>query len=76
MGLDGNKTLISLKVAANDINSVGAEYLKNVIGTTKISQIDISKNPLGNAGIKKIASIINFCKAPITHLNISACKFT
>ncbi len=54
-----NQTLLKLNIALNDINANGIEYLYETLPITKIKELNLSRNPLKNPGIKKIGEMFN-----------------
>ena len=54
-GLKDNKTILYLNLSKNDISSAGIEHFSLVLCYTGIQELDISLNPLGNAGVKFFA---------------------
>ena len=74
-GLQHNESLIELSLHSSDINSHGATLLKTTLPKTNIQYLNLSKNPLGNAGIEKIAFLLTANRMKIRELNVSDCKF-
>ena len=54
-----NQTLLKLNIALNDINSGGIDHLYETLSLTKIRDLNVSRNPLKNAGIKKIGDMLS-----------------
>lgn len=59
-GMAGNNTLVSLKIAQNDIqgNSQCVAYFKSLVIQSKLLELDISENPLGNNCMEDFAQIL------------------
>jgi hypothetical protein len=50
-GLLCNKSLIMLNLSHNEISALGVEVLVKTLKKTNITEIDLSRNTLGNTGI-------------------------
>ena len=55
LGLKDNRTILELNLSKNDITAAGIEHFAFVLWKTGIQELDISLNPLGNAGVKYLA---------------------
>ena len=74
-GVQHSTSLRQLNIRENNITHIGAEIIKEYIPKTKITDLNISNNPLGNTGIQHIAKLLNMHDFELTTLNISNCKF-
>jgi len=88
-GLSSNHTLHVLNLSNNEIDSSGMKHMKNycekgLIAQTKLNDIDLSENPIGNEvynkvnvkGIEYLGNIINHSMlSTLKKLNLSSCKF-
>ena len=82
-GLRDSKTLFYLNVAKNDLTASGMEAFAKVLVTTEIIELDVSFNPLGNAGITELTGALTdrYRKTGtrtfrnLNKLNISECSF-
>ena len=54
-GLPLCPTLFVLNIAKNDITQSGIEKFAPILFRTKISELDLSLNPLGNGGVRCFA---------------------
>ena len=55
-GLKNNKSIYSLNISKNDITVSGIEAFTQIIQNTWIQELDLSFNPIGNAGITELAN--------------------
>ncbi len=74
-GLSHNRLLTQLNLSNNEITSYGMEKLKDALKSTKIVELDLSFNPLGNAGIEFICSYLQSRDCILFKLNLTECKF-
>ena len=74
-GVENSTSLRYLNIKENNITAVGAEMLKNYLPRTKVNQLNISHNPLGNDGIELIARLLTTYNYELLELDISACQF-
>ena len=74
-GIDGSCTLRHLNINENNISHIGAEIIKNYLPKTKINELIISHNPLGNAGIQSISKLLWIQNFDLEYLDISSWKF-
>ena len=82
-GLKDSKTLFYLNVAKNDLTACGMEALAKVLVSTEIVELDVSFNPLGNAGITELTGALTDKYRTVgtrtfrnlTKLNLSECSF-
>ena len=58
-GLKDNHTLKNLNIAKNDITVSGLEPLAEILSLTSVEDLDLSMNPLGNAGIAVLSQAIS-----------------
>ena len=54
-----NQTLLKLNIAQNDINASGMDHLYETLCLTSIKELNVSRNPLKNAGIKKLGDMLS-----------------
>lgn len=65
----------TLKLALNDINSESSiEKLKQSLLHSHLKELDLSFNPIGNAGIKVLATALSSAST-LESLNLMACDF-
>ena len=65
----------TLKIALNDINSESAiEKLKQSLLHSHLKELDLSYNPIGNAGMKVLATALSSAST-LESLNLMACDF-
>ena len=59
-GLAGNHTLLSLKIALNEIQGSPqcVQALKTIILDSKLRELDLNDNPLGNSSIESLAQLL------------------
>jgi Ran GTPase-activating protein (RanGAP) involved in mRNA processing and transport len=81
-GLSKNNTLLSLKISQNEIIGSPQSFacLKSLIIESKLIELDISDNPLGNPCIESIAQVIggagtSLKKLYIANVGITCNKF-
>lgn len=70
-----NQILLKLNIALNDINANGIDHLYETLALTKIKELNLSRNPLKNAGIKKIGDILNKGGLNLETLYVQDCEF-
>ena len=51
-GIENSTSLRHLNIKENNITPIGMEVIKNYLPKTKITELNISHNPLGNEGIQ------------------------
>lgn len=72
-GLNHNSTLHSLDVSHNDINSAGIITALDKVKLSKLIELNLSGNPIGNEGLIKLTeSLKNF--QVLKKLNLSSCQ--
>lgn len=59
----------------NDISLPGCELLCQTLSKTRITQLNVSSNPLKNKGIQKLGEALDRSGVILTSLNISDCHF-
>lgn len=74
-GVDKSTSLRVLNIKDNNITSIGCEILKNYLPRTKINNLNISGNPIGNDGIFMISKLLVLPKYEMLELDISSCNF-
>jgi NACHT/LRR/PYD domain-containing protein 3 len=68
--------LRTLKLSLNDINSEEAmERLRGALGVSNLRELDLSYNPIGNAGMKVLAPALSGAST-LEALDLTACEFT
>ena len=84
-GLKDNQLLLYLNIAKNDITVDGFESFTEILPTTKIEDLDLHQNPLGNAGMTLLGQAIsrydgyNTVKKQVCslkRLNVAECSFS
>lgn len=72
-GLNHNSSLHSLDISHNDINSIGLVTNLEKLKISKIIELNISGNPIGNEGVIKLTeSLKNFPN--LKKINVSNCQ--
>jgi Ran GTPase-activating protein (RanGAP) involved in mRNA processing and transport len=77
-GLKQNDRVMSLGLANNEISGIAGANAIGIILSNRYNQIrrlDLSKNPLGNAGIERFSNILRNEKCNLHYLNLSRCEF-
>ena len=54
-GLIGNQSIFNLNLSKNDITQAGMEHFAPILTKTKLEELDLSLNPLGNSGVRTLA---------------------
>lgn len=54
-GLKHNQTILEMNLSKNDLTMASIKKLAPILHTTRIEDLDLSCNPLGNAGIKALS---------------------
>ncbi len=57
-GLTGNTTLLSLRVAQNEIQPLCYAVLRTILVESRICELDLSDNPLGNQCVETVAQTL------------------
>jgi heat shock protein HspQ len=70
---DTDSPLYHLNVSKNEITAEGMSYLNEALMNTRIGELDLSENPIGNAGISHLHKSISKKGQTIEMLNISEC---
>jgi Ran GTPase-activating protein (RanGAP) involved in mRNA processing and transport len=73
--LNKNKTLFFLNLSKNDITLKGAERLSRGLQDSALVQLDLSHNPLGDAGIRALADYVSHSQSQLKKLVLSNTKF-
>ena len=71
-GVEGSCTLKYLNVNENNITHIGAEIMRNYLPKTRIKELIISHNPLGNIGIQHIAKLLTLHNYEVEYLDVSS----
>ena len=74
--LKGNKYLISLIIKSNEMTHAIAENLTVTIIESSLEYLDISHNNLGNSGILKFWSVLQYTKCLLKILKLIECGIT
>ena len=70
-GIEGSCTLRYLNINENNISHIGAEVLKKYLPRTKIKELIISHNPIGNIGIQHIAKLLTTYNYELEYLDVT-----
>jgi hypothetical protein len=74
-GIENSNSLKYLNIKENNITAIGVEVIKNYLPRTKITELNISHNPLGNDGIQLISKMLSTYGYELLELDISSCDF-
>ncbi len=77
-GVAGNSTLMSLKIAQNEIagSPQCVQHLKTILIESRLIELDISDNPLGNACVDALGQIIGNSGMTLRKLYMTNTGFT
>jgi Ran GTPase-activating protein (RanGAP) involved in mRNA processing and transport len=76
-GLNNNHSLLELNLSHNEITHHGISYFNTILKGSKLFELDISQNPIGNEGCDIIGDCINKNNLhSLKKLNLSDCKIT
>ena len=74
-GLNNNTSLHILDVSNNEITSAGISYFTTVLKVSKLNELDLSENLIGNEGIEILGNCINSPSLnTLRTLNLNQCK--
>jgi len=72
-GIIGNTTLLSLKLNQNEIQGISntLKYIKTILIESRLKELDLSDNPLGNQCIEGIANILTGASISLKRLYLA-----
>lgn len=75
-GFSKSNSLVYLKLSRNEINVDACQHLSSALLKNTIEGLDLSSNPLGDAGVRQLCHLVSHGNHLLTRIDISNCSFT